>query len=378
MAKKQLTDNATGVLPPLYAAWMDELLGSSIPPETESTCDDCAMCAKPGEPLNDAMQFFSPQVKCCSYLPELPNFLVGRILSETGGFRGDKDPSWQHGRASVEARLRAGVAVTPLGLGRTPTYGVLYAHSSGAFGRSRAMRCPHYLEENGGRCGIYRHRAAVCVTWFCKYVRGAVGMKFWRSLHQLLSAVETNLSRWCVLELDVSDDALRQMFPFPQSDSSGSIDAETLDGVANPATYRALWGQWLNREEEFYRECARRVNALDWKDVMAIGGPEVQIAARLTREAFRELTSDEIPPLLRVGSINVIQLNSESSRVVSYNSLDPIEMTKSVMEVLPYFDGRSTDAARRAIVQERGVRLSDGLIRQLTDFGILVPSENSK
>src|SRR5262245_15774211 len=31
-------------LPPLYAGWMEALLGGSLPDESEATCDDCAMC----------------------------------------------------------------------------------------------------------------------------------------------------------------------------------------------------------------------------------------------------------------------------------------------------------------------------------------------
>lgn len=118
------------------------------------------------------MSFFDPQVKCCTYLPELPNFLVGRILA-------DEDPALAVGRATVEKRLQAGVAVTPLGLDRTPFYDLLYQHADTAFGRSHTLRCPHYIEE-GGLCGIWQHRNSVCATWFCKHVRGAMGFRFWK------------------------------------------------------------------------------------------------------------------------------------------------------------------------------------------------------
>ena len=46
--------------------------------------------------------FFHRDTKCCTYLPDLPNFLVGRILE-------DPDPALAPGRASVERRIDARV-----------------------------------------------------------------------------------------------------------------------------------------------------------------------------------------------------------------------------------------------------------------------------
>ena len=92
------------------------------------------------------------------------------------------------GRATLETRLASRVAVTPIGVGRSPTFQVLYDHVGEAtgFGRSRSIRCPHYLEEGCGLCGIWRHRESTCATWFCKHVRGGVGKRFWGTIQQLL------------------------------------------------------------------------------------------------------------------------------------------------------------------------------------------------
>ena len=122
----------TSPLPPLYAAWMDELLAGPIPRETDATCDDCAMCAD-GEEPEESGAFFSRETKCCTYIPTLPNYLVGRILS-------DDDQDFAKGRATLVARLRAGIAVTPLGLGQPPNFQALYGQSpESLFGRSRTL-----------------------------------------------------------------------------------------------------------------------------------------------------------------------------------------------------------------------------------------------
>ncbi|HEY6250973.1 MAG TPA: hypothetical protein VI685_13515, partial [Candidatus Angelobacter sp.] len=66
-------------LPPLFSAWMSELLGGDIPSETSATCNHCAMLAQDGLASQEAL-VFRPDTKCCTYLPMLSNFLVGRIL----------------------------------------------------------------------------------------------------------------------------------------------------------------------------------------------------------------------------------------------------------------------------------------------------------
>jgi hypothetical protein len=115
-------------------------------------------------------------------------------------------------------------------------------------------------------------------------------------MHQLLSAVEKSLMRWCVLELDVGVEALKHLFPAPASSrSNGAIDALSLDGIADPAEARELWGHWSGRETEFYMECGRLVEPLDLRAVKAIGGPELGIFSSLVCEGYRKLMSDEIP-----------------------------------------------------------------------------------
>ncbi|MBA2525624.1 MAG: hypothetical protein H0V18_07560 [Pyrinomonadaceae bacterium] len=314
---------------------------------------------------------FNPQTKCCNYIPDLPNYLVGRILA-------GQDPNSASGRATVEARLRAGIAVTPLGLGQPPSFQVLYGHSRDSlFGRSRTLRCPHYLEDEGGRCGVWNHRAALCATWYCKYVRGQVGLNFWTAMHQLLSVVEKSLTRWCVLELDVGAEALKHLFPASASPSNGRIDARSLDGIADPAEARELWGHWAGRETEFYMECDRLVEVLDWRAVTAIGGPEIGIFSSLVCEGYRKIMSDEIPTRLKVGSFNTIRTGQDFYRISSYNGYDPIDLPKSLMTMLPYFDGRPTVEALQMVAAKEDTILSQDLIRRLVDFGVLISPGDS-
>src|SRR5215467_5791722 len=237
-------------LTPLYARWMNDLLGRPIPRESRATCDDCAMCAKPEDhPSADDESFFDPAIQCCSTIPELSNFLVGGILAA--------DPESIvsiQGRESVLRRIKETGAVSPLGIGQSAAFKLIYENSDPAFGRSLTLRCPHYLAD-AGRCGIWSHRPGICVSWFCKHVRGNVGRAFWRdSMEKFLIEVESSLGAWCVLELDIGSEALRELYRPGGDVQQGSLTAAQLENRPNPARQQKIWGRWFGHEEEFFIE----------------------------------------------------------------------------------------------------------------------------
>jgi len=366
-----LNDRRTTVpetLPPLCAAWASEVLSAPIPQETEATCSDCAMvCGDPKESSSASRaSFFDPDTKCCTYLPVLPNFLVGQMLT-------DDTAEFARGRATVESRLNAGIGMTPLGLGRPASYEALYAtNDEMLFGRSRSLRCPHYLEDVDGQCGIWRHRNAICATWFCKHVRGAVGLRFWTTLQRFLSAVERDLSLWCALELTVDSEVAHDLL-VARASRSGAEPA-ALDSDAAIDKQRRIWGPWFGRQREFFRECAQLVDELRWQEVESICGPDVRAWARLTRDAFASLRSRVLPDVLRVGRFTVVAERKRSSIVETYSASDRLELPNALLEVLHHFDRSSSiSLAVRTIRAQTGVAIERDLLRTLVDFEILVP-----
>jgi hypothetical protein len=357
-------------LPPLYDRWITELLGGGIPRESQATCDDCAMLGGEARQGSGAEScFFDPVIKCCTWVPTLQNFLVGRILSDT-------EPDAQFGRASVERRIAQGIGVSPLGLAQPPVFSLLYKNSSDFFGRSRSLSCPHFIEE-GGRCGVWRNRNSTCATWFCKHTRGHVGFAFWRDgLHRLLQTVELALARWCLLELQVSAETLRHLAAREDwSQEAGAVTGDVLDNRVDRKAYVRIWGEWLGREHEFFGRCAELVSPLSWADVLALSGPEARAYARLTQEAYSRLVSEEVPSTLKVGSFHLVQIENAITRVSTYSDYDPIDIPQTVMELLRYFDGRPTEQALAVIAEERGVRLDPALVRKMVDFKLLVAPE---
>jgi hypothetical protein len=338
---------------------MDEMLGSEIPPESNATCGDCAMVVSEA----DAVGGFSASTKCCTFTPDLWNFLVGRALL-------DDDPSSARGKAGVEARIDAGIAVTPLGLRRSRPYQVMYESSTDLFGHSKAMLCPHYIDEQGGLCGVWRHRESTCTTWFCKYVRGSVGREFWKQLQQLLRSAEEALATWCLTQLDVDEAALRRLYRPHRETFPNRPTKHEVDGNADENELKALWGAWRGREREFYVACGRLVEELSWSDVQGISGAQTVVYSRLAREAHRRLVATDGPARPTAALVQITP-RGERIRLATYSKMDELDVPSVVGKLLSHFDGRPLGETLAAIKEREGVSIDPSFVRKLTDFGVL-------
>src|SRR5258706_14695042 len=100
------------MLPAVHASWLAHLLTEPPPEETEATCDRCVMCHPKDATVRSEIAYFDDSSKCCTYQPQLANFLVGAMLE-------DDSAEFAAGRASIERRIDEREGVTPLGLQRT-------------------------------------------------------------------------------------------------------------------------------------------------------------------------------------------------------------------------------------------------------------------
>ncbi|MCO5168405.1 MAG: hypothetical protein M9894_18860 [Planctomycetes bacterium] len=325
------------------------------------------MCSKADGTLPTATYLFEPDVKCCAFLPWLPNFLVGRILRD-----GDPSPVAQAGRRSVEARVAARVGVTPLGLDRPPLRDLHLRHALDAFGHSRALRCPHYVDEDGGLCGIWRHREATCATWFCRFERGRVGFDLWQQVKALLQEVERDLALRCALDAGVDPALLARLLPQDDAPAQAGRPWQELEGAPDPAVYAAAWGPWEGREVELYRACAALTDGLGWDDVLARSGPRVAARAAAVRAAYDRQVDERLPGRLRAGAFQVAATRRDGGlRAVTYSPFDAIDLPARLVALLPAFDGRPTDEVLDALRRDHGVELDAGFLRQLIDWGVL-------
>lgn len=346
-------------LPEPLGSWIEQILGAPLTGEPPSTCERCAMTAVDGIPPTTAYAF-DPRVRCCTYLPALPNFLVGGALL-AGGEAAD----------SVRQRMAAGVGVDPLGLSRPPGYDLVFDNAINAQGRALSLRCPHFLEGREHTCAIHGHRNHLCWTWFCKYERGERGFHLWRAVEQLAHEVELHLARHCALEEGVPAVHLVRSLGQPGQLPKPLLNASAVDGVQTPAHHAQLWGPWVGREEELYMATARRAEAMSWEEVLGACGPEVRIRALALRQAWEDYQQRALPERLQVGLHNLMAVGPSASLAITYSSLDPVEVPVLLASVLHYFDGRPTAEALEAIEEERGLRFEEELLLRIVDWGVL-------
>lgn len=337
------------MLPPRYADWLIDLLGGTLPEEQAATCSQCAM---QGEHVAEGYQFRA-DAKCCTYVPALASFLVGAALREL-----PEGPA----RASVEARIDDVSSCTPHGLDVNEVdraaYQVVVANET--FGRDPGLRCPHYLHDQGGLCGIWRQRNGVCATWFCKHDRGAAGQRFWQAVEALLTLIERELCHWVACQL-----LYREAPPVAEGDDESLPE----------------WQVWLPRRRDYYLRAAELVDELTWPEVQVIGGADLGAAAERVLAAYavvgppragepRLVQLRRPPPLLVLGKVKVAHRGPETTRVVTYSDSDALELPSELVALLPRFDGRATELVLAELACE-GVILTPELVTRLVDFAVL-------
>lgn len=336
------------MLPSPYNEWMIDALGGEIPEEPRSTCSQCAMAdASERNP-------FSANLKCCTYLPQVPNFLVGAVLCEEGG-----------GAVSVHDRIDRKSGVTPLGLGITAAYGALYELASGpAFGRSPALLCPHFSTADG-TCGIWSRRNSVCSTFYCKTSHGARSAEFWRGLRDLLTAVEHGLSWWCVVKLCGDVDALRLL---REQRPPREAVANELTGAELGAPYTGLWGSWIGREREFFQECWRLVQDVSWSEVVERSGPQVSATLGSVRLSYTRASLLDVPSDLIVAPFNVAHCSDSGIQLETHSALDRLVIAPGLLRQVLSLGMKASQGSGVAWESE----LDAVELRQLVDWGLLI------
>jgi hypothetical protein len=167
--------------------------------------------------------------------------------------------------------------------------------------------------------------------------------------------------------------ALQALFPVQTARSPGLTAAE-LDGLAEPARQRAVWGRWHGKAEKFYVSAARIVAQLTWSEIRALGGADLVLRESLLLEARTTLGARTVPDRVRANSVSVVvgALHDEGNVVIgTYSGFDPLEVPEVLLRCLPYFDGRRTRDALAAIEAALDVRVERSLVRRLVEFGVL-------
>jgi Fe-S-cluster containining protein len=359
-------------MPPAYGPLLSSFFDRPTVAEPRATCDDCAMCDKSqppaaaAEPTGEAAKdletaFFHPVIKCCTYHPTLPNYLVGAILS-------DEAAELSQGKERVRAKIARRIGVTPYWLAAPRKYLVLLdAARESSFGRSEALLCPYYVKE-GGRCSIWRHRESVCATFFCKHTAGATGHAFWTALRRYLGHVERTLAHYAAKS--VAPASAEPEWP------KNRLTREDLeDRAPNDAEYAKFWVHWVGREEAFYVECAKVIGALDREAFARLtdDGGAGQLLATVA-SSYEAVTLPKLSPRLVLNREMRVVQGAGGVGVTTYSRYDPLFLSQALYEALRHFSGEDTvGAAFERLRREHDVDLPESLLLELQLQGVMVP-----
>ena len=259
------------------------------PEETRADCANCPISAKEDTQPTSLRPFKMP-VRCCTYQPSLPNFLVGRSLS-----RGEQ------GSHLIRNHLSQNEGVHPLGILPTEDWTRQYERTRATdFGKDPSKACPYWTPGDLG-CGIWNDRPAVCRTWHCRHTSGARAQKYWAALGDLLLSIEYQLASWCV----------EQQVP--------------------PAPFHEHAEQW-------YRDCWSKLSTIpadSWSQSAAV--LEALVAFQNARDALERPMPEQLIPV-----VSELVQGGTKVAIGGYSSLDLHWWPSTVLSFLSSFDGQKT------------------------------------
>lgn len=248
-------------LPRIYENLLPRELLTFAPEETKATCDTCAM----SRPQHRGKTHYRADLKCCTFHPFLPNYMVGALFLENSATEAHRIF-----RDKIERREYA----LPLGLVAPVSYQVEFNHRhDGDFGQREDWLCPYYNKENQN-CNVWRHRGVVCTTFFCKSSYGKTGLKFWEKLGNYLWYVELALLEEALVLLDFSPRQVMTLLDYHNRHEG--TKAELASKVLPEKQSRELWNGYFEDQEGFYKKAYNIVANLDKKSFHEMLGEQGQ------------------------------------------------------------------------------------------------------
>ncbi len=325
MAQTPIQNAIRKKIPEVYSHLLPVFFQAPLPEEALASCSSCAMTRRGSEGGGGGdFVFFEEGVKCCSYLPTLPNVLVGAILAE-------RRVTFAEGKRRVLASIDKGEGVTRLGVGPGAVEAADYAaRGPAAFGRSTEFLCPYFAQ---GGCSIWPNRTGVCSTFFCKFSSGAAGYEFWQRLAAYLLHCENTLAAHCA-----------DMLP---------------DGPSDAAFFLAC------------RDLVAGLTEAEFATVLGERGRELQERLEV---AYGKLGTRSLPKRLKLNPKSAIRLAwGGGARIVTYAETDPTHASDLVLKVLEAAKmGGGPEEIKQAAFRDHNLEIEDDFLVELLRRGILV------
>jgi Fe-S-cluster containining protein len=241
------------VLPEIYTklqlgSWLNLTITEKTP-----TCDNCLA----SRPERGKVPYYDAKLKCCTYHPFLPNYLIGALLvsSSTAPFVLEL----------LKAKEKAQSYLLPIGALPPVRFQVLFNNrEEGEFGNRPDWLCPYY-DTKKNNCGIWQYRGATCSTYFCISDHGKAGLKFWSNLSELLNLIEIRLAESALRHFGYSDEEILCQFEY--FNCTDGTEEELSSDSLSPALWNQYWaGRNLN-VLDFYKQTYEAVANLTLEDL---------------------------------------------------------------------------------------------------------------
>lgn len=244
-------------LPKFYHKLLPSEILNFSPQETLATCHQCHMARENGRTQKP---FYKPNLKCCTFEPFLPNFLVGGILN---------DPDLSYAHQLIRGKIRLNEFVLPIGLVAPLAYQIqFYESKKSLFGQNADFICPYY-EPTLGTCEIWQYRGNVCTTFICESSYGKEGHLFWNHLGDLLSLTEQVLMEEALVNLDFSPRQVSEMFQF--LNVTKGTQKDRVKWSLSPAEMKYFWNGYED-PEAFYLKTFALAQEISHKEFNTILG----------------------------------------------------------------------------------------------------------
>lgn len=263
-------------VPRVYAAILPKDILQMELLETKATCDSCAMA----RPKNRGEIFYESHLKCCTFYPFLPNYAIGALLSQ---------PSQASVTAleSIRRKIKNREYSLPLGLVAPPSYQVPFNHrKENEFGQREDWLCP-YFDKQKQNCGIWRHRGAVCTSFYCKSSFGAKGQRFWGELSNYLTYVEMALMEEALVMMDFSPRQISDLLGYLNRFEATKSELKSARLPEKKA--RLLWNGYFDDQEAFFKKSFEIVSNMDRRSYRELMGETGQQLEGNLRKVFEKI-----------------------------------------------------------------------------------------
>lgn len=209
-----------------------ELLNLNIE-EKKATCDNCIQAPKT----------YKADLKCCTFWPFIPNYVVGAILSS---------PKERHLRVQsfIRELIKNNAFVLPIGIPAPPWYQKEFKkNKKRIFGKQEEFLCPYY-EKSQNQCSIWEYRGSVCTSFYCESSYGVQGQEFWKSLENYMSYLEMGVAEEVLVYHDYSPRDMNSQLEF--LDIEVGNDQFTASKKMTSQEAKKYWKHYYADKEAFY------------------------------------------------------------------------------------------------------------------------------